>query len=84
MKQRAGVLVLGFVTVAIGTAWVQANGPSADEPLWAYGFLTPPSLAEKAPPPQNPPTRNIRPNEDRNDQLRPRREIGRASCRERV
>jgi len=76
VKQHAGVLVLGFVTVAIGTVWVQANGRSADEPIWAYGFLTPPSLAEKAPAPQNPPTRNLRPNEDRDDQLRPRRVEG--------
>ena len=74
VKQRAGIL--GFITIAIGTAWVQASGHPADEPVWAYGFLTPPSLAEKAPPPQNPPTRNMRPNEDRNDQLRPRRVEG--------
>ena len=53
MKQRAGVLVLGFVAVAIGTAWVQASGRPADEPVWAYGFLAPPSVTNAAvfPPP---------------------------------
>ena len=76
MKQRAGVLVLGFVMIAIGTAWLQAGGRPADEPIWAYGFLAPPSLAEKAPLPQNPPTRNLRPNEDSTEQVRPRRVEG--------
>ena len=47
MKQHAGVLVLSLVTVAIGTAYMQASGRPADEPIWAYGFLAPPSLAEK-------------------------------------
>ncbi len=33
------------------------------EPLWAYGFDRPPLPDEKAAP-QNPPTRDLRPNED--------------------
>jgi cytochrome c553 len=41
------------------------------EPLWAYGFERPPEPGEKASP-QNPPTRDLRPNEDANDQTRPR------------
>jgi hypothetical protein len=41
--------------------------------IWAYGFLTPPALGEKAPPPQTPPTHRLRPNEDPVEQLRPRR-----------
>ena len=55
----------------------QAPGPSApihfeQEPLWAYGFERPPQPGEKASP-QNPPTRDLRPNEDANEQTRLRR-----------
>jgi cytochrome c553 len=39
------------------------------EPLWAYGFDTPAKLGDKAPP-QAPPTRNLRPNEDPAEQTR--------------
>jgi cytochrome c553 len=42
------------------------------EPLWAYGFDRPPLPGEKALP-QNPPTRNLRPNEDPVEQTRTRR-----------
>ena len=45
------------------------------EPLWAYGFETPPKPGDKAQP-QNPPTRNLRPNEDPAEQQRPRRVEG--------
>jgi len=41
------------------------------EPLWAYGFDKPPAPGEKALP-QAPPSRNLRPNEDRLEQTRPR------------
>jgi cytochrome c553 len=41
------------------------------EPLWAYGFDTPPKPGDKAAP-QNPPTRNLRKNEDPVEQTRPR------------
>src|SRR5882672_6143780 len=44
VKQHAGVLVLLFASMAIATALVDAHGPSAREPLWAYGFLTPPTV----------------------------------------
>jgi cytochrome c553 len=40
------------------------------EPLWAYGFDTPPAPGEKARP-QNPPSRNLRPDEDPVEQMRP-------------
>jgi cytochrome c553 len=40
------------------------------EPLWAYGFDRPPLPGEKAAP-QNPPTRDLRPNEDPIEQTRP-------------
>jgi cytochrome c553 len=43
----------------------------ASEPLWAYGFLEPPRPGDKAQP-QAPPNRNLRPNQDRDEQLRPR------------
>ena len=42
-----------------------------DQPLWAYGFDTHTAPGEKAAP-QNPPTRNLRPNEDPVEQTRPR------------
>ena len=41
------------------------------EPLWAYGFETPPAPSDKALP-QNPPTRNLRPGQDPVEQTRPR------------
>ena len=41
------------------------------EPLWAYGFDTPPAPGEMALP-QSPPTRDLRPNEDPVEQTRPR------------
>jgi cytochrome c553 len=39
------------------------------EPLWAYGFETPPQPGDTAVP-QNPPNRNLRPNEDPDEQTR--------------
>jgi cytochrome c553 len=44
----------------------------AHEPLWAYGFDKPAAPGDKAQP-QNPPTRNLRPNEDPAEQQRLRR-----------
>ena len=74
VNRRVGVVVLGLAAAAAATAYVQAQG--AKEPIWAYGFLTPPAWDDKAAPPQNPPTRDIRANEDRDEQLRPRRVDG--------
>ena len=45
------------------------------EPLWAYGFPTPPTAGDVAVP-QALPTRGLRPNEDPAEQLRPRRVAG--------
>lgn len=42
------------------------------EPLWVYGFEAPPKPGDTAAP-QNPPTRNLRPNEDAGEQTRMRR-----------
>ena len=50
----------------------QAAAPIVDfsgEPLWAYGFTTVRKTGEIAAP-QNPPTRDLRPNEDANEQTR--------------
>jgi len=41
----------------------------AHQPLWAYGFDRPPAPGEKAQP-QNPPNRNLRPNEDPDEQTK--------------
>lgn len=57
---------LGNVTVDV------ANINFATEPLWAYGFDKPPAPGEKASP-QAPPTRNLRPNEDPEEQTRLRK-----------
>jgi cytochrome c553 len=46
-----------------------------NEPLWAYGFEKPPMPGEKARP-QNPPNRNLRPDEDPAEQTRLRNLIG--------
>ena len=40
------------------------------EPLWAYGFETPPKPGDKAQP-QAPPNRNLRPNQDPAEQTQP-------------
>jgi cytochrome c553 len=44
----------------------------ASEPLWAYGFEEPAKPGDKASP-QAPPSRNLRPNEDANEQTRMRK-----------
>jgi cytochrome c553 len=71
VKRCAGALVFILTALTIAT-FVHAQGAPPKEPIWAYGFLTPPALGEKAPPPQNPPTRRLRPNEDADEQTRPR------------
>src|SRR6266571_6204109 len=40
-----------------------------NEPLWAFGFETPAKPGDKAQP-QNPPSRNLRPNQDSEEQTR--------------
>ncbi len=62
------------------TAPKAVAGPSIDfnqEPLWAYGYTAPPKPGETATP-QAAPSRNLRPNEDPNEQTRPRRVAGSA------
>lgn len=60
-------------TTSRETARPQATG--ADEPLWAYGFETPPKPGETAKA-QAPPTRALRPNEDAVEQTKPRHVSG--------
>jgi cytochrome c553 len=48
-----------------------ANIHFEHEPLWAYGFEAPPAPGDKALP-QNPPNRNLRPNQDPVEQTRSR------------
>ena len=74
VNRYAGVVIATLTAVTVTTGYVHAHG--AKEPIWAYGFLTPPAWDDKAAPPQNPPTRTLRPNEDRDEQLRPRRVDG--------
>ena len=74
VNRRARIVVLSLTAAAAATVYVQANG--AQEPTWAYGFLTPPAWNDKAAPPQNPPTRTLRANEDREEQVRLRRVDG--------
>lgn len=52
-----------------GRAKVEVN--FAGQPLWAYGFERPPVPGEQALP-QNPPSRDLRPDEDPVEQTRPR------------
>jgi cytochrome c553 len=59
---------VGVLCAAIGVSFVHAQ--NEQEPLWAYGFATPPKPGDKAAP-QAPPTRNLRPNEDPAEQTRP-------------
>jgi cytochrome c553 len=47
----------------------------ASEPLWAYGYTEPPNPGDTAAP-QTPPSRNLRPNEDPDEQTRPRQVEG--------
>ena len=74
VNRRAGLVAAILTAVTVATAYVHAQGTK--EPIWAYGFLTPPAWNDKAAPPQNPPTHNLRANEDRDDQLRLRRVDG--------
>ncbi|MEO6005164.1 MAG: c-type cytochrome [Opitutus sp.] len=60
----------GFVLLVASTA-PSLQASEADEPLWAYGFTTPPAPGEKAALP-GPPSHALRPNEDAAEQTRKR------------
>jgi cytochrome c553 len=71
MKQhvRLVLCVVGAAYVAVAASSIQAQ--VEPEPLWAYAWSTQPQPGDK-PAPQPPPTRNLRPNEDPEEQTKPR------------
>jgi cytochrome c553 len=61
------------ISTTLAPAVTRAAGP--DEPLWAYGFITPAAPGEKAAMPAGP-AKALRPNEDATEQTRKRRIAG--------
>ena len=83
MQQRVPVVLLCVVCAAyvvVGVSFVQAQ--DEPEPLWAYAWSTPPQPGDKAAPRFDlegnlfAPTRELRPNEDPEEQTRPRNVAG--------
>jgi len=73
LYDRRGVLPAGDAADVEATPGERVT-PVVDftrQPLWAYGFLTPPAPGEAAAP-QRAPSRALRPNEDEEEQTRPR------------
>ena len=70
MKQhmRGVVCVVGTACLVAGVSSIQAQ--IEPEPLWAYAWATQPKPGDKAAA-QVPPTRNLRPNEDPQEQTKP-------------
>src|SRR5258707_13844780 len=66
----ASCFLAGVAVLAMGAAFLHAAGEP--EPLWAYGFLTPPAPGDKANPQGAPAPRRLRPNQDAAEQTRPR------------
>ena len=69
MKRVVLVTVVAACVAAIAAASSQAQVQPL--PLWAYAMNTQPNPGDKAPP-QPPPTRNLRQNEDPQEQTKPR------------
>jgi cytochrome c553 len=63
------------VTESTGSGIDVSDIDFSQEPLWAYGYTEPPQPGDAAVP-QTPPSRNLRPNEDPDEQTRPRRVEG--------
>jgi cytochrome c553 len=59
------------VGIALAASAIDALAQGEPEPLWAYAFGTPPQPGDAAIP-QSPPTRNLRPGEDAEEQTRSR------------
>lgn len=75
-----------LATLSLGSFALGANLPAAvpqPEPLWAYGFPTPPAPGDKAAP-QALPSRKLRANEDPAEQAKPRQVAGSAAAYSRV
>ena len=75
----------GVMVVAIGLTFGSSSPRAADrpEPLWAYGFATPPAPGDKAVP-QAMPSRKLRPNEDPDEQTKLRHVAGSTAAYSRV
>lgn len=71
--KRIVLCVVGAAYVAVGASSILAQ--VEPEPLWAYAWSTQPKPGDKANP-QVPPTRNLRPNEDPQEQTKPRKVDG--------
>ena len=69
--QGGGSVARPASTVAVNAPPAPAVVDFTRQPLWAYGFLDSPKPGDKASP-QAAPSRNLRPNEDANEQTRPR------------
>ena len=69
MKRVVLGIVVAACVAAIAAASIQAQAQQL--PLWAYAMNTQPNPGDKAPV-QPPPTRNLRPNEDPQEQTKPR------------
>ena len=77
VKRCVAACVLAVVA-ACGVRGQVAAPDFSREPLWAYGFDTPPKPGDAAQP-QAPPTRDLRASEDANEQTKPRRVEGSAA-----
>lgn len=75
MQRQQRSILLCCIGLALGTSASDALAQDAPEPLWAYAFSTPPKPGDKATP-QAAPTRNLRANEDAEEQTRPLRVDG--------
>ena len=74
ITQERLLLVCG-ACVALGAFMLDAAAQDAPEPLWAWAYSTPPKPGDK-PTPQAAPTRNLRPNENAEEQTKPRQVDG--------
>ncbi len=82
--QRLGrVRWLAAFSLTFGLIAARAAAAGEPEPLWAYGFLTPPAPGDKAAP-QASPSRDLRKNEDPGEQTRLRHVEGSTAAYSRV
>lgn len=72
-----------LVAGVVGLGAISLSAAGEPEPLWAYGFLTPPAPGDKAAP-QAPPSRALRPNEDAGEQTKLRQVAGSKASYSRV
>jgi cytochrome c553 len=78
---RPLVELLSKLVVCLALGTMAARGASPEEPLWAYGFVTPGSPGERAPVPTHvTAARTLRPGEDAGEQLRKRHIDGSAAA----